>query len=1063
LFFFSIQFFAQGFNVSGTVTSSDDGTVLPGVTILLQDSNTGTITDPNGRYSISIPDGNSVLIFSFIGYANDTIEVAHRQNINVTLQVATESLDEVVVTALGIERDVKSIGYAVQKVPGEDLIIARNESAVNQLAGKVTGLTISETNGGAGSSTRILLRGNNSFTNNNQALIVVDGVPMENTTISNAEDTWGGRDYGNGVSDINPDDIESVSVLKGAGASALYGSSAANGVILFTTKKGSQRKGIGVNFTSNTSLNQAYIHYNLQNIYGAGRNGKFAPPFKTIDGVPNYDVTNPSAYGSWGPKMTGQDIVDWDGKPTEYNPQPTNYKDYFRNSWTTNNNLSLFGGGKNVTYRFSIGDIRTNEIIYNAKYARTNLGLNLNATFAKKFTLTTYVSYVRSKTSNRFNLSDSHDNPNRNYIMMPRHISNTSMENYMMDEEGNEQTWYMNWAWMTNPFYGPRYRLNDDLKNRIFGNIALTYSINDHLSVMLRTAPDFGVTLGTQQDRKGGLVNSQGGYGESEITQFLINTDFLVSYTNQVAENFFYTINLGGNSMYRRTDRYNANTQGGLIIDGDYSLENSVNPIYQRSMYYEKAINSLYAFAELDYRHFLFLDITGRNDWASTLPEGNNAYFYPSVSLGFVFSELLNMTNRGKRMFSFGKIRASYAEVGMSAQPYQLEPVFIVDSTSGAFGTYSHITNTIPNANLKPERLRSLEFGADFRFFLDRLSFDFTFYKTNSTDQIVEVDVSAASGSTRALINAGNIENKGIELQLRAEPVKAKNFVWDFVFNYTKNNSTVLELAPGIDNIQLLEHWRLSIEARPGNPYGDIVGFAIQRDDQGRKMVDEFGMYIKDSVPRVLGNSTPDYSFSYLNNFRFRGFTVSFLIDARIGGELFAGTNMYGYGYAGNFEETLPGREGWYASEAAREEAGSAPEDWTATGGFLAEGVYAPGTTINDEDMGGQPNQTFVNPELYWDQFSSWTNEIHEPFVYDASFVKLRELILTYQFPKKLISKIKMKHASLSFYCRNVWLIYKNVPNIDPETFYTNDNGQGYELYSYPNKRSYGFSLSFGF
>jgi hypothetical protein len=346
---------------------------------------------------------------------------------------------------------------------------------------------------------------------------------------------------------------------------------------------------------------------------------------------------------------------------------------------------------------------------------------------------------------------------------------------------------------------------------------------------------------------------------------------------------------------------------------------------------------------------------------------------------------------------------------------------------------------------------------------MNRLGLDFTWYKTNSVNQIVSADISQASGSVQALINAGNIENKGLEIQLKALAVEKNAFRWDFTLNFNNNKSMVKELDDRIDNLQLLEHWNLSIEARPGNPYGDIVGYAILRDEQGNKLVDGNGMYIRNEVPQVLGNVNPDFSLSWQNSLRWKGITLSFLIDARIGGEMFAGTNMYGYGYSGNFEETLEGREAWYASEQARMDAGLSPEQWEATGGFLAEGVYTEGTVIDGVDVSGQTNHTFVNPELYWDQFSEWTNEIHEPFVYDASFVKLREMVLTYNLPLDFISKLKMKKASISLYARNLWIIYKAVPNIDPETFYTNGNGQGYELYSYPNKRSFGFSLNVNF
>jgi len=1054
---------AQVKTISGTITSAEDQLGLPGVSILVKGTYKGTISDLDGKYNIDAVQSSDILIFKYVGFETQEISVGDKRIIDLIMSPDAQVLDEVVVTALGIKREKKSIGYSVQEVQSEELMVTRDASVINQLTGKVSGLQISSTNSGSGSSSRIVLRGNNSFSGNNQALIVVDGVPIENNTISNAEDTWGGRDYGNGISDINPDDIESVSVLKGASASALYGSKAANGVILVTTKKGKERKGIGVSFTNNTSIDQPYILYDFQNTYGGGRNGTFTPPFEIVDGVPKYNTTSASAYGSWGPRMEGQEIIDWDGKKYSYDPQPDNYKNYFQNGITFNNAISLDGGIKNLDYRVSLADLRTREIVPNASFSRTNIGLNLNARVLKKFEIKTYIAYARQKVNNRFDLADSHDNVNRNYIMMPRHIRNGSMQNYLMDDDGNEQTWYMNWAWQSNPYYHPYYRLNGDEKDRVFGHASLTYHLTEHLDLMIRTAPDYSVNKGYQKDARGGLVSSLGYYGENEIKQFLINSDFLVTYHNNITENISYTINLGGNAMYQRWDRYDGHTNGGLFIDGDYSLDNSVDEPYRRSTFAEKAINSIYGFGQIDYKHYLFLDLTGRNDWSSTLPAGNNSYFYPSVSLGFVFTELITLSKKGTEIFSFGKLRVSYAEVGNDADPYQLNPTFFIDSTSNVYGTIAYLTNKAPPLDLKPERTKSIEIGTDLRFFMNRLSLDLTWYKTNSVNQIVSADISQASGSVQALINAGNIENKGIEIQLKAVPVKREKFQWDFIFNFNNNKSMVLELDENIDNLQLLEHWNLSIEARPGHPYGDIVGYAILRDAEGNKLIDKNGMYIRNEVPQVLGNVNPDFSLSWFNNISWQQFTFSFFIDARIGGEMFAGTNMYGYGYSGNFEETLEGRESWYASENARMEAGLEPEDWIATGGYLAEGVYTEGTTIDGDDVGGQTNHTYVNPELYWDQFSEWTNEIHEPFVYDASFVKLRELILTYDFPLKWISKLKMKKASLSVYCRNLWIIYKAVPNIDPETFHTNGNGQGYELYSYPNKRSIGFSLNLNF
>ncbi len=1065
LFFCYDALQAQSIRINGTVYSAAEREPVPFVNIVAPGSQQGTTTDMDGKYEITVPAATKALVFSYVGYRMDTVAINGRTHIDVYLEQTLETLDEVVVTALGIKREKKALGYSVQQVSGEDLDVGREASVINQLSGKVAGLQITGTNAGAGGSSRIVLRGNNSFLGDNNALIVVDGVPIENNTISNSEDTWGGRDFGNGISDMNPDDIESISVLKGAGASALYGSRAANGVILITTKKGSSRKGIGVSYTNNTSVDMPYILYDLQNIYGAGRDGKFNPPYIfNNDGIPVYNVTSASAFGSWGPKMEDQPVVNWAGKPSTYSPHPDNYRDFFRNGLTFSNSLALDGGNQKASFRFSVADLRTREIIENSDFNRTNIGLNLNAALTKNIELETYVAYVHQKVDNRYGLSDSKDNPNRNYIVMPRSVGNASLRNNMLNSEGNEQTWYMNWAWQSNPFYVTRYKYNGDVRDRVFGHASLKWKLNDKLDFLLRTAPDYSLMTFENHDPVGSRTSTLGSYSTSETDQLLFNTDFLLTYRDRISEDLSFTVNAGGNAMYQRTIYSSGYTKGGLIVPGKYTLENSIDPPYSHvSPPYEKAINSLYGFGQLDYHHLLFLEVTGRNDWSSTLPKGNNSYFYPSVSLGFAFSDLINRSKKSEDIFSYGKLRASYAEVGSDTEPYQLTPTFFIDSVSNAFGTIAYISNQVAPLDLQPERLKSIELGADLRFFMNRIALDVSWYKTNAVNQILSADVSQASGSVTALINAGNIENKGVEIRLKVVPVFTPAFTWDFSVNYTNNRSKVIALTNGLDNLQILEHWNLSIEARPGHPYGDIVGYAIQRDENGNKLVDGNGMYIRNEIPQVLGNVNPDYSMSFSNHLRYRSISLSFLVDARIGGEMFSGTNLYGYGYAGNFAETLQGREAWYASEAAREAAGVDPGQWTATGGYLAEGVYAEGTVVEGKDVSGQTNTTYVNPERYWDQFSDWTNEIHEPFVFDASFVKLREVVLGFQLPDVWIARLGMSSARLSVFGRNLWIIFKNVPNIDPETFHTNGNGQGYELYSYPNKRSVGLTLNVNF
>jgi TonB-linked SusC/RagA family outer membrane protein len=1042
--------YAQRITITGTLTDAKDGQTIVGVAVRPKNSNTGVTSDVNGKYSITA-NAQDTLVFSLLGYNEAKEAVNGRTEINVSMTPSSYELSSVVVTALGISREEKSLGYAVTEVGGDQLQTAKDVNVVNQLSGKVSGLDVTSSNGGAASSSKIILRGNKSFTSNNQALIVVDGVPIDNSIVSNASDTWGGRDYGSGISDINPDDIESITVLKGASAAALYGSQASNGVILITTKKGKAGRRLQVSLNSNTSVEQPVILWKLQNTYGAGRNGSFEGPWNTSSGTPVFDPTNASSYGSWGPKMEGQTIIDWDGKERTFSPQPDNYRDYFRTGLTLNNSVSLSGAFKRTTYRFTLADLRNKDIVPKVDMNRTNLSLNLGAGLGKRIALSMFGSYIHQKYDNRLGLSDAHNNVNRNYIMMPRNISNESLEDNMMNADGEEQTWYRNWNWMSNPYWNELYELNSDSKDRFFGNLSLLFDLDSNLSLVVRFAPDFSVQNFRNRDAYNGLINSLGSYSEKEIKRQLYNTDILLSYKKDW-KSFSLGANLGGNALYNRTDDISSGTQGGLVIPYEYTISNSVNTPSQRSLLYEKAVLSAYAAVQAAWKSMLYLDLTARNDVSSTLPRGNNSYFYPSISGSFVFSELMHLSKKAEKFFSFGKLRASWAEVGNDADPYQLGKTFYIDTTN-IYGTTATITKVVPPADLKPEKLVSTELGCDLRFFNHRLGLDFTYYKTNSYNQIVKIDVSPASGYRQALINAGNIMNKGIELQLLATPVEKKHFKWNLILNYTRNNSKVVELAEGVDNLQLMEHWGLSIEARPGHPYGDIVGYAIRRDSEGRKLVDENGMYLRSDTTQVLGNINPKCKISLSNEVSWKRLSLSFLVDARIGGKIFAGTNMYGYGYAGNFEETLEGREEWYASEKARIAAGASPDEWTATGGYLAEGVFADGT----------PNNVYVNPEKYWSQFSDWTNEIHEPFIYDASYIKLREITLTWELPPKWLSKARIKSFFVSLYSRNVWLISSKVPNIDPEAFHDSENGSGYELYSYPGRRSIGLNLKCNF
>ncbi len=1048
---------AQNTKITGTVSSSENE-VLPGVNISVKNKSVGTVSY-DGNFSISCNPQKDTLIFKFMGYETQEIPLNGKTQLSVKLNLQAVEMNKVVVTSLGLTRKAKSIGYAMQEVEANDLDKARQVSLINSLSGKVAGLSVSSTTGGVASSSRIVLRGNNSF-NNNQALIVLDGVPINNTTISSAEAQWGGKDYGNGVSDINPDDIQSISVLKGAGAAALYGSKASNGVLLITTKKGvSSKNKFSVTVNSGVTFSRAYIHKEFQNEYGAGSNGKFESFWQIKNGVPVYNSDLASYYGSWGPKMQGQKIINFAGNETTFSPQPNNYSELFKTGFTANNSIAISARSKLGYMRLTVSDLRNSDIIPNSTTKKDNIGLKIG-TNPKKLTVNAYISYMHQRADNRPELSDGHTNIARNYTLMPRSIAADELENNFKNTEGYEKTWYSAWNWMTNPYWNSIYELSFDKKDRVTTNVSVKYEIVKDLSLMLRTSQDMSKTHFENIGASYGMLSTNGSFDTRDIKLFQTNSDFLLNYLKEFG-NLKFSFSFGGNAQYDKYIYYSASTVNGLKEPFIYSIENSSATPEIRDLKPEfSAINSLYYLGQISFKGFLFFDFTGRNDWNSTLPYNNNSYFYPSCNLSFVFSELTKSFM--KNALPFGKLRLSFAKVGAGTEKYQLMHTYYIDQTD-VFGAYALISGIIPPADLKPEEVSSYEIGTDLRLFSSVVGLDFTYYHTNSVNQIVAIDVSATSGAQKALINAGNIQNKGIEIQLNVKPISRKNFTWRFNVNFTKNNSKVIELAPGVDNYSLLSHWGLSIEARPGNPYGDIVGYGIQKDKNGNKLVDKNGYYLRTETPVVLGNVNPDFALSYNNSISYKNISIDFLIDAKIGGEMFSGTNMYMHGYAGNAIATLEGRQEWYASEAAREAAGVSQADWKPTGGYVAEGVFADEVVIDGKKMGGKQNNIYMNPFDYWHQFADWTNEIHEPFVYDASFVKLREISITYDIRAKFINKLKLNRASISLVGQNLWLIYSNVPNVDPESFHTNGNGQGYELYAYPTRRNFGFNIKLFF
>lgn len=1038
----------QGKIISGIVTSKEDHLGIPGATVRVEGRiQQGTTTDLNGRFALEVPAETKNLIISFVGYITQTVSVAGQSEIQIVLLPDVQTLEGVVVTALGIKREKKALGYSIQEIDAEELNTVKDISVVNQLHGKVSGMQISETTGGPGSSSRIIIRGNTSLDSDNQALIVVDGIPISNNTV-NTTSEWGGLDYGNGISDINPDDIESVSVLKGASATALYGSMAANGVILITTKKGTQKSGLGVQLNTGASLVQAYIHTQFQDAYGAGRNGKFEGPWRIENGIPVYNTDSDAAFGSWGPKMEGQTIVDWDGETKKFLPQANNYKDHFQTGLNLNNAFALEGGNQQSSFRFSYANLYNSDIVPNTQLNRHNFNLSSSAQLSKNLKATASVNYINQKAENRLGLSNSYSLP-RNIIMMPRHISDESLKNHIMDPDGYEQVWYTNWNWMSNPYWMHEYELNDDTRDRVLAASTITYTLNKKLNLRIRGNTDLVWHRFNSRQAYKGISDAQGGARAKWLNSKILNGDALLTYQSDIGNQFKLSSSIGVMTYYSKLESEDAWTKNGLSIPYFYNVDYG-NEKESAYLLQESQINSVFATAQLAYRSWLFFDMSHRIDQSSTLPRKVNTYYYPSFSLGFVFTDALEWESD---WMPFGKIRASWAQVGSDADPYQLQKTFIQQGTFNGV-PYTHVQKFAPPYDLKPEISTATELGTDLRFFNNRIRLDASWYRTSSRNQILPMDVSNASGVNQAIINTGEILNQGIELLIEAAPIKKTNGLhWDIALNWAKNSSKVVSLHHDLENYVLLSHWRMTVEARPGHNYGDLVGYGIKRDADGNKLVDENGLYIRDEKSQVLGNIQADFFGGIRNNLHYHNWSMGFLVDVSVGGELFSGTNMYGYGYSGNLEGSLEGREAWYASEAAREAAGIAPEDWTPTGGYPVEGVTETGTRVS----------TFVNPEKYWGQFSSWTNEIHEPFIYDASFIKLREFSISYRIPNALSEKLKLQSAVISLVGRNLWLIYSGAENIDPESYYTNGNGQGFELYSYPTRRSIGFNLKFNF
>lgn len=1040
---------AQSVRISGSVIARADGQPLPGVSVIVQGTTNGTQTDVSGKFALSA-NVNDILSVSYLGFTSQQIKVtASTLPLQIVLAEASNTLNEVVVTALNISKDKKSLGYAVQTLKSKDISEAKETNLVNALAGKIAGVQVTSSQGDMGSS-RIVIRGETSVSGNNQPLFVVDGVIVDN---SQFQGTNGSRDFPNAISDLNPDDIESISVLKGPNAAALYGSRAAAGVILIKTKTGKGTKGIGVTINSNTSFATLKVFPDYQNQYGQGSNGKFS----YVDGKGG--GVNDGVDESWGPPLDGRLIPQFNsnGQAVPFIAHPNNVRDFFNTGVTLNNGVSLAGSGDKYDFRMSYNNLHQTGVVPNSSLGRNSFLLNTTFRPTPKLTITTIANYIKDDAGNLPGAYGRRATSTMlQFTWFGRQVDVNQLKNYR-DANGNNINW--NNSYYSNPYFIANENTVGQFKNRLIGSVELNYKIIAGLSANLRTGTDFYNDRRKIRVAYGTNGTPFGSYEEDAYYVNENNTEGRLQYTKKLNKDFSFDAFVGGN-ISTIVNEQNDQVAPKLAVADLYTLSNSRDPLVSSNYYGKLKTYSYFASAQIGYKNYAFLNLTGRNDWSSTLPSQSLSYFYPSVNGSLVLSEALDI--KGSAL-SYLKLRGGWSKVGKATTPYQLINTYNFTAPFGTNPQQSAASINL-NPNLKPETTTSGEAGLEAGFFNNRVRMDASVYNTNSINQILSVDVSAATGYTQKLINGGRINNKGLEVQLSISPVKTADFIWDVTVNYSLNRSKVISLdnEGNLQSYILGTNRTVQVLAAVGQPYGTLFGNAYQRDASGNIIVAANGTPVINPTRQYLGKFTPDFLGGVTNSFSYKGINLSFLVDARFGGSIYSNTNRTGT-YTGVLASTLPGRgagngglsyyyPGNNASAAAVQvgTGASAPNNETVyDDGMIFKGVKADGTA----------NTTILPAQSYYKGFTN----VDEAFVYSASYVKLREVKLGYTFPSNWVKGLGLQSATLSVVGRNLWIIHKNVPNIDPETAFNSGNGQGLEDLTLPTVRNIGFNVNLKF
>ncbi len=1065
LFFsaFSFMVSAQNLSIKGKVLDKQNNEPIVGVNVLIKGTDNGTTTDANGEFQINT-EKNSFLIFSFIGYQTQTVIIQNELYFQIGLEPLTFGLDGVVITALGIKSEEKDIGYGIQTLKAKEINEVQASNFVDNLSGKLAGVSVSQGATGVGSTSKITIRGEASFTNNNP-LFVVDGTVINNNSILNftneAAAGFQEVDFGNGAMEINADDIESVTVLKGPAGAALYGTRASKGVIIISTKEGQAQDGFGISLNSSFFIDQAFQLPEFQNSYGQGNSGQF----EFVDGLGG--GTNDNITYSWGPKLDdgllipqfdspvnlangntvrGGDVAVHGGLPITpilFQSNPDNLKDFYQTGFTSSNNISISSGFNKGNFRMSATDLRSESIIPGVNLFRKTLASKLNFSPNTRLKISASINYVNSESDNR--PSNGYGSENVNYSLVawgPRSLNVSNLQDYWQPGLEDIQQYSFNYTFFDNPYFILHENRNSFERDRAFGNLSATYQFTDRLSLMLRSGMDYSSE--NRQFRRSYSTNRfrQGAYAEHNVFFRENNTDLFLNYKNSISD-FRYDISLGGNRMDQKASTVQTQALS-LAQAGIYNLSNAASPLEVFQLNTHKRINSIYGLAKLAYKNYLFLNISGRNDWSSALANPNTtenvSFFYPSVAASYVLSKTIYVP----KSISLIRLRASWAQVGNDTDPYQTSTAFVARTAYNSQPSFSS-SDLIANSNLLPESTSSTELGGVIHFFNHRLRFDFTYYNALTENQIISLPVAISSGYNEQVVNGGSVRSEGFELITGITAVKSKNFQWNTQFNLSRNVATVESLPDGIDRLTLAYsrvydnvNQTIWFQVEEGGRIGDMYGTGYLKNENGDFIIDAQGKYIVDNTLKKLGNYQADFSLGFSNDFSYKNWSANFLFDWRYGGEIVSRTQALA-GVAGQLEETE-----------------NRPD-----AGIVAEGVVNTGT---GENPVWEKNTTAVSAETYYRQYYDRNHE--ENNIYDASYLKLRQVSLSYSFNCKAEKGLLQKGRSLTMALigRNLFAI-SAIPHFDPEQLAVQGNGfiSGVEDMSYATTRSYGAKLSYNF